>query len=137
MEYKLIYTNENKSVRIYSLPRKVKYYTSWGEKRDIRERLVDMKLKPEFEISEDAITEGIDMIAVSDAHTHAERLAFPAFYCLNKETREKHINWDFTQMSGRMTMMIHGGSYSSFKEDKVYIRHILFMDHIFSKEQSK
>ena len=63
--------------------------------------------------------ESWDIICISDAASHDERVAFLGI---------KLDSGNYARMSniidGIYTMMIHGGDASSVKEDKVYLRHI-------------
>ena len=69
------------------------------------------RLKEEWFVDED-ISESFDKIAVSDAHTHIERLVFPAVWCKNKNTGERCVVWNMDNIAGVHTMMIHGGDSS-------------------------
>jgi hypothetical protein len=71
---------------------------------------------------DDNISDSVDKICISDAHTHTERLVFPAFYVRNKTTGERRVYHSYNQIAGKMTMMIHGGDPSTVKDHKVYVR---------------
>ena len=88
-----------------------------------------IKLKPEFEFAED-ISESIDKICISDAHTHTERLVFPVFMCRNKETGEEGLTWRCNNIAGRLTMMIHGGDSKAVYPDRVYIRYLRIIQNL-------
>lgn len=89
-----------------------------GKEVDILESLKTENFKPEYQhLCPDG---GVDIICVSDAHTHKERLVFGAF--IDKEDGKcGRIN---TQIDGCHTMMIHGGDATSMKPDYVYIRRL-------------
>ncbi len=71
-------------------------------------------LKKEFENKKDW-----DIICVSDAHTHIERLVFLGYILNNNYTlfTTRHID-------GAHTMLIHGGNSDAVYDDKVYLRRI-------------
>jgi hypothetical protein len=64
----------------------------------------------------------IEYVAVSDAHTHVERLVFVAMP-LNKEKTNFSIASSL-HIDGKHTMMIHGGSYRHVHPDEVYLRRL-------------
>ena len=63
---------------------------------------------------------GWDIICVSDAHTHLERLVFLG--C--KVGEGKYYRLSPIQLDGVHTMMIHGGSRDKMYPDKVYLRRL-------------
>ena len=63
---------------------------------------------------------GWDIICVSDAHTHLERLVFLG--CKIGEGRYSRLS--SLQLDGVHTMMIHGGSRDKMYPDKVYLRRL-------------
>jgi hypothetical protein len=71
---------------------------------------------------DDNLSDGVDKICISDAHTHTERLVFPAFYVRNKNTGEKRVYHRCNQIAGELTMMINGGDPSTVRDHKVYVR---------------
>ena len=117
---------QNTQQRYYQLNFRIKKYKRTPKKVST---IVDLwkddpiNLLPEYELAED-ITESVDKICVSDAHTHVERLVFPAFYVRNKETNEVELCHRNNQIDGKLTMMIHGGSEKDVCPDEVYIRHL-------------
>ena len=82
-----------------------------------------MRLNPEYELVED-IANSIDKVCISDAHTHIERLVFPAFNVRNKKTGEITTVHRNNQIDGSLTFMTHGGDSKSVRDDAVYIRHL-------------
>ena len=84
-----------------------------------------LRAKIEFR---DAILEqfkdGCQMIIVSDAHTHIERLVFPGF-CIDG-------NWSGigTEIDGKHTFMIDGGDSKAVYADEVYLRHLCILNHL-------
>ena len=67
-------------------------------------------------------TEKIEYVAVSDAHTHVERLLFVAIP-LNEEKTEFGCLAGL-QLDGKHTMMIHGGDSRHCHSDEVYLRRL-------------
>lgn len=63
-----------------------------------------------------------DMVCVSDAHTHTERLVFSAFR-FEVDGKTKYGRTD-SQIDGRNTFMIHGGDEDACYPDEVYLRHL-------------
>ena len=61
-----------------------------------------------------------DIICISDAHTHLERLVFLG--CKSKDGRYLILN--SRHLDGVQTMMIHGGSRDKMYPDKVYLRRL-------------
>lgn len=67
---------QNSTQRYYKLPRPIRYYGNGRTFEDLF-KADPIKLKPGFELIGD-LSE-IQHVCVSDAHTHIERLCFPAF----------------------------------------------------------
>ena len=82
-----------------------------------------IKLVDGYELAED-VSESIDKICVSDAHTHTERLVFPVFNIRNKQSGEVMPIHRCNKIDGRWTFMTHGGDSESVYPDEVYIRHL-------------
>jgi hypothetical protein len=61
-------------------------------------------------------------VAISDAHTHIERLAFPAWRCKPLEENNIQFVWLCDNIAGYNTMMIHGGNPRAVKPHEVYLR---------------
>lgn len=59
---------------------------------------------------------GVEYVAISDAHTHIERLAFPAF-----KVGEK-FGFLCDDIAGKHTRLIEGGDSNSVYDDVVYLR---------------
>ena len=59
---------------------------------------------------------GVEYVAISDAHTHIERLAFPAF-----KFGEKY-GFLCDDIAGKHTYLSEGGDPDSVYEDAVYLR---------------
>lgn len=67
---------------------------------------------------------GTKWVCISDAHTHTERLAFPAFPCRD--------GYSFTtrSISGKNTFMIYGGDSRTVHPDEVYLRHLAMINKL-------
>jgi hypothetical protein len=115
----LVFQTSNQ--RFYKLSHQItKGYRSFsGEAKDIVQELEAGKktLKPEYSTVYDGLT-GIDIVCVSDAHTHTERLVFAAIPHNGTYARTQ------VQIDGAHTMMIHGGDSKSCKPDAVYLRRL-------------
>ena len=116
---KPIYVNDRGCVKVYQLDFKVKNCKTLAGTIAERE-LSKTRLNEQWVIDED-VSESIDKIAVSDAHTHAERLVFPAFWIKNTITGERKVCWTLDQIAGNWTMMIFGGDSESMLEPEEYI----------------
>lgn len=65
----------------------------------------------------DSIKDGIRYIVVSDAHTHIERLVFPAV-----KFKDGNITGISHDIAGKHTFMIDGGDSRAVYPDEVYLR---------------
>jgi len=119
MTAKLVHDNGGQ--RFYKLSSTITkgYYTGTSDHKDIMKELNDFKkyLKPEYSHIYDGMS-GADIICISDAHTHIERLAFVAIEVNGEFARTK------VQIDGANTMMIHGGDERKVKPDAVYLRRL-------------
>lgn len=110
--------------RFYKLNNKITKGIRLGKSYDLIEALNYSKehdFKPEYKHL--CPLDGFDLICVSDAHTHTERLVFGAI-----QWDEIEIGRTRVQVDGAMTMSIHGGDSSSVKPDYVYIRRLAKMN---------
>lgn len=69
-------------------------------------------------------TDGCHIIAISDANTHIERLAFVA------EKFPDGYDILTVVIDGKMTMSIHGGDSRAVYDDKVYLRHLGMLNKV-------
>ena len=120
LKVKLI--RDNGQQRFYQLSHKLTKGISVlrGKEIDLIEALSVSKekdFKPEFKHL--CPTDGVDIICVSDAHTHLERLVFAAIKWDNDEIGRTRV-----QIDGCHTFMIHGGSKAAMKPDYVYLRRL-------------
>lgn len=85
----------------------------WQEEK----RVMQERIKQEYK---HLIPDAIQYVVVSDAHTHVERLAFPAF----EYESGLYSVLSFMKMDGANTMQIYGGDPRSVHPDEVYLRRI-------------
>lgn len=112
---------EKGNQRFYKLNHKLTVgFSPVGEKIDLIEKLKyskEKEFKPEYKYL--CPTDGFDVICVSDATTHFERLVFGAITWSDGEVDRTRI-----QIDGCHTFMIHGGDISKMKPDYVYLRRL-------------
>lgn len=78
--------------------------------------------KPEFKDAIQQIAEnGLYYVAISDAHTHIERLVFPA---LNVTFGDRSYPFISDDIGGEHTMLLEGGDPDSIHPDAVYLRRL-------------
>lgn len=65
---------------------------------------------------------GCTLVCISDAHTHVERLAFPAVAIGGK------FGILPDDIAGKHTMMIHGGDPKAVYDDVVYLRYLCLLN---------
>lgn len=66
---------------------------------------------------------GVDVICVSDAHTHIERLVFAGCEFV-KDGETSYMPISMVHIDGKLTFLTYGGSYDAVYDDVVYLRHI-------------
>jgi hypothetical protein len=88
-----------------------------------------IRLKDGYVLDED-LSECIDKVCVSDAHTHHERLVFPAFYVKNNE---RILTFRCNAIDGQLTMMTQGGNISSMRKPEIYIRHLRMLNREYNQ----
>ena len=119
--FKLVYTNATGSQRTYeasqplSKDAKGKLYYAIGHKLKRYTKATGNETK-EF-----VIPETFTHVVVSDAHTHIERLAFPAWKIVPVRGKNPFFFRNDT-IAGVNTFMMHGGDSRAVKPDKVYLR---------------
>lgn len=108
--------------RVYQLSRSIKI----GAKTTIKEALDSARerLKPKYQYLLEGASDEWDVLCISDAHTHIERLVFLGFY----EDDEKCGMLSSSHIHGKMTMMIHGGNSHEVYSDAVYLRRLATMN---------
>jgi len=126
MKYATLIT-QNNSQRFYQLDFNVSKTS--GSPRTIKQlfEFEPLKFNPGYELAED-VSESINKICISDAHTHTERLVFPAFNVRNKETSEIYTDFRCDTIAGHWTFITNGGDDSFVYDDKVYIRYLKILN---------
>lgn len=77
-----------------------------------------------------------NLIMISDAHTHIERLVFPLYlregYTVQDliAKRQGAASVDMVQIAGQMTMMIHGGDQDTVLPDENYIHQLYELNKV-------
>lgn len=122
---KLELVKSNDSQRYYKLPKPIKYYGKGKRFVDLF-KAYQVKLKEGFELIDD-LSE-IKFVCVSDAHTHIERLCFPAFEVRDMQTGENKIFHRCNNICGYRTFLIHGGDTSMVKPDRAYVRYLMMLN---------
>lgn len=96
----------------------------------------------EIELSRPRLKQGASMledkcfyVVVSDAHTHTERLVFAGMRYELPNGEETIGPVSMLQITGRHTMMIHGGDPYSIRPDEVYLRQIAILNSKNNDEQ--
>ncbi len=127
MKATLVHNNGRQ--RFYSLSEPIAKGMSLFGPCDVMEdikRYISERIKPEYkEDVLDSFKDGCKMIAVSDAHTHIERLVFPAFV---RDNGEHCILTN--EIDGKHTFMIDGGDPRSVYPDAVYLRHLCIINNL-------
>lgn len=126
MKVKLVH-NETKlgNFRVYEVSEPIKKGVSdrTGEHTidDIIKFCKDRYKKEYNDCILERLGKGVQYVAISDAHTHIERLAFPAF-----ATGSSDIPYSFMAISiaGKHTMIIYGGNKRKVHPDLVYLRRL-------------
>ena len=118
MKAKLVH--DSGSQRFYELSEPI--FDAPNKLLSIEQLLKEAKgcLKPEFKHLIAENQQSWDMICISDAHTHIERLVFLGI-CFEQN---KYARLNSLQIDGKYTIMIHGGNPDAVYDDKVYLRRI-------------
>lgn len=78
-----------------------------------------------------SIDQPTNLVIVSDAHTHIERMVFPAYIKPNYTEQDvvdgtdKCLGVDYMRIAGEMTMMIEGGDPSTVRPDEEYLLELI------------
>ena len=127
MRAKLIHKNSRQRFYELSEPIKMCKIDWFGECDIVSETRASIKMFRE-ELKEQALSQikddGIRLVCVSDAHSHIERLVFPAIV----------INGEYSitanDIAGKHTMMIDGGDPDSVYDDAVYLRRLCQINNL-------
>ncbi len=114
---------ETKTQRYYQLNFDIHH--CFGPSKTIKELFASDKINllDDYELAEN-ISKSINKICISDAHTHIERLVFPAFNVREKKTGKIILSHRCNQIDGYVTFMTRGGDSLSVHPDEVYVRHL-------------
>jgi len=115
--FKKVY--ENQYQRFYSLSRPVTKAPRHGYDWEKEKEYNIKRLKEQYKRFH---TESIEYVAVSDAHTHIERLLFVAMPINDDKTQFSCLSGG--HLDGKHTFMIHGGNSRAVHPDKVYLRRL-------------
>lgn len=112
--------------RFYRLNHKLTkgYSVMRGVELDLIKALAESKekdFKPEYK--ECCPLDGANLICISDATTHLERLVF-----VGVEYGDSQIGRTRVQIDGSHTFLIHGGNSRSMKPDAVYLRRLAMVN---------
>ena len=121
LECKLIYKNDHQ--RFYEISKKFKKFPYKNWDFDTELAYSSNKIKPEYKHLLEGMEDGIDIIRVSDATTHTERLVFAGIRAKSNIPNECFI-FSFLQIDGKRTFMTSGGDGDSVYSDEVYLRRI-------------
>lgn len=126
LEAKLVYTNSNQ--RFYKLNCKLKTFPNKNFDYNTEFEYQNKRLKEEYKGVIDHIKDGTDIICISDAHTHIERLAFPGMeFDIGNGVEYGRFS---LQCDGKHTFMIHGGNSNDVHPDEVYLRRIASVNNM-------
>lgn len=111
--------HETRNQRFYKIEPPVKTVKELRKEKSVKQAFEDAKrsVKPEFIHLFDKSE--MDLVCISDAHTHIERLVFAAV-----EYRPGEFGRTTIQIDGAFTMMIQGGDSRRVKPDAVYLRRL-------------
>lgn len=77
-----------------------------------------------IELLEDP-AKGVNHVCVSNAHTHIEKLVFPAFMIRNNKTKKEYLVHRNNNIEGVHTMLIHGGDPKTIEPDETYLERLV------------
>lgn len=86
------------------------------------------RIKEEHKDIIDHLKDGTNIVCISDAHTHIERLCFPGF--IFELDGKKDYGRFSLQCDGKHTFMIHGGNLRDVHPDEVYLRRIASVNNL-------
>ena len=121
LECKLIYRNQHQ--RFYGISKKLKKFPYKNWDFDTELAYSSNRINPEYKHLLEGIEDGIDIICVSDATTHTERLVFAGIRAKSNIPNECFV-FSFLQIDGKHTFMTSGGNINSVYPDEVYLRRI-------------
>lgn len=114
---------ETRTKRFYELSEPITKGRRWNNDVDIIHEMTDPKInRIKKKYRKFIPDDGCRLVCVSDAHTHVERLVFPAFTYLDNGVVKYSIM--SLQIDGKHTFSINGGDPDSVHDDEVYLRHL-------------
>ncbi len=119
---------ENPRRKFYSLSEPIKKVPN--DDFDWEKEHIELRNQKKEEYRDFISEKGITAICISDAHTHQERLVFPAMLVKHsiktptQSGKDEYLPLVGLEIDGIMTMMIHGGDGSTMKEPEYYIKRI-------------
>lgn len=122
MKFTLIKTTDKQ--RIYKSDVEITRFPNPRFDWDSEIKHANVRLKPGVKMLEDKCF----YVVVSDAHTHIERLVFAGMRYQLSDGEEIYAPVSMLQITGRYTMMIHGGDPQSVYPDEVYLRQIAILN---------
>lgn len=117
-------TNKTGRIRIYRASRALKNKANGKRYRNEREtvKFYRTKERDSNDLIERHLSTTFRYVAVSDAHTHIERLAFPCWFMRPLDEDGLPYFWQCDTIAGVNTFMIYGGDSMAVKPDQVYLR---------------
>ena len=126
LEVKLVHINQDQ--RFYKLNHKLKIFPNKSFNYDKEFEYQNAKIRDEYKGIIDNIKNGTDIICISDAHTHIERLAFPGIeFNIGNGTEYGRFS---LHCDGKHTFMIYGGNTNAVYPDEVYLRRIASVNNM-------
>ncbi len=124
MKAKLVKTYRGGNVSIYELSEPIfKGKSDWTGEVNISKSLNDLydRLFPEYKASAEKYRkgDGCYYVAISLAHTHIEKLAFPTI-----KVTEDEFTFIGDNIAGKHTYLTTGGDPSTIYADEVYLRYL-------------
>lgn len=126
---------DNGTQRFYKLSHPILkgYIPLVGKQTDISADLLASKERDFKEEYKHECPEACEIICISDAHTHSERLVFVGMeYLYNGK---KILGRTKVQIEGCHTMSIHGGDKRSMKPDAVYLRRLASLNGFYFSQK--
>lgn len=117
------FTNGHRWIFKLSRPLRLGKHDITGEVFEVEKDNIEFKDKMPAAIKPYVPTTFYDIVVVSDAHTHAERLVFVGFQFEN-ENREICYGRTGAQIHGEHTFLSHGGDAKTMRQPEVYLRRI-------------
>lgn len=132
MKATLITDHNYRNKRIYKLSEKIKKGKSdicgeWNISEDMDRFVSDISA-----LWKEIKQNGVEYVAVSDAHTHTERLVFPGFKLPNELSEKYGQQYVFSsfEIAGKHTMIIDGGDPDTIYDDEIYLRFLARLNNL-------